>query len=72
MFGSSQKFSMVLNEISDQPSTSPKKTFKNSMLIVHTEEEAKATAEKIFIDPNSMEYQNAVLEQKMNKAQSNF
>ena len=44
VFRSSQKFSIVITELSDQPSTSPKKTYKNSMLIVHSEEEAKATA----------------------------
>ena len=40
------------------------------MLIVHSEEEAKATANKNYIDPNSMEYQNAVLEEKINRAQN--
>ena len=40
------------------------------MLIVHSEEEAKASANKTYVDPNSMDYQNAVLEEKINKAQS--
>ena len=42
------------------------------MLIVHSEEEAKATINQDYIDPNSREYQNAVLEEKINKAQSNM
>ena len=36
-------------------------------MIVHSKEEAIATQEHKFVDPNSMEYTNIVLEQKINK-----
>ena len=38
------------------------------MLIVHTAEDAVATQHLEFINPNSTEYQNAVLEEKINKS----
>ena len=41
---------------------------KKSMLIVHNDADAAATAHLEFINPNSMAYQNAVLEDKLNKA----
>ena len=41
---------------------------KKSMLIVHNDADAAATAHHEFIPPNSLEYQNAVLEDKLNKA----
>ena len=65
MSSNQKKFSIVLDEI--QPSNtnsrqnSPDKREK-SMLIVHSEKEAKATAHHKYVDPNSLAYQNAVLE----------
>lgn len=37
------------------------------MLIAHTPEEEEANADLKFVDPNSLAYQNAVLEDKINK-----
>ena len=39
------------------------------MLIVHTAEDAEATQHLEFINPNSNEYNNAVLEEKINKSE---
>lgn len=41
---------------------------RKSMLIVHSTEDAIATQHLEFINPNSIEYQNAVLEDKINKS----
>ena len=38
------------------------------MLIVHNDEDAERTQHHEYINPNSIAYQNAVLEHKINKA----
>jgi len=39
------------------------------MLIVHSESDAELTAGFVYVDPNSLAYQNAVLEKKINSHQ---
>ena len=38
------------------------------MLIVHNDEDAAKTQHHEYVNPNSVAYQNAVLEHKINKA----
>ena len=45
-----------------------KQARKKSMLIVHNDEDAERTQHHEYVNPNSIAYQNAVLEHKINKA----
>ena len=40
---------------------------KHRMMIVHTAKEALAQSDYQYVDPNSTEYQNVVMENKINK-----
>ena len=73
MESSSKKFTLGVQELTDPRITetllaserSPTKKEKSAM-IVHTSEEAKKTRHMKFVNPNSMEYQNVMLEHKIN------
>ena len=55
-------------KVGEMMKSSKKSPRKKSMLIVHNDEDAKATEDHEYINPNSIAYQNAVLEHKINKA----
>ena len=60
MSSNQKKFSLILDETllpnENRKSVSPGNKGGKSMLIVHTEEEAKATANLNYVDPNSQAY----------------
>ena len=55
-------------KVGEMMKSTKKSPRKKSMLIVHNDEDAKATENHEYINPNSIAYQNAVLEHKINKA----